>query len=253
MSIWKTLGKIGLMAGGALAAPITGGASLIPVLAAAGGGALAGGKVADALGLGGQAAGALASGRAAGRVSEAGVNQDQDRLALQRYQTQVGATNAQNSFNLGAANYGLNAADADLSRRKFALDAPGQRARNSVRGDILANAQDVSIATPFAKPSISGGLRPSMFSGNTRALGSAMSADALAGQQKGDTFDALPSTPSYVAPPSAPGLTPLPQAGGVDKFLTTAGTLGSFADLLAKYKLTDRRPFQEPDETAGYG
>lgn len=49
MSFWSKLAKIGMMAGGALAAPVTGGASLFPVLAAAGGGAMAGGGLADGL------------------------------------------------------------------------------------------------------------------------------------------------------------------------------------------------------------
>lgn len=49
MGFWSKLGKIGLTLGGALAAPVTGGASLYPVLAAAGGGAMAGGQLGNAL------------------------------------------------------------------------------------------------------------------------------------------------------------------------------------------------------------
>lgn len=49
MSFWSKLAKIGLVAGGALAAPVSGGASLYGALAAAGGGALAGKGIGDRL------------------------------------------------------------------------------------------------------------------------------------------------------------------------------------------------------------
>src|SRR3990167_10125209 len=48
MSFWSTLGKIGLGVGGAVAAPFTGGASLIPVLAGAAGSMLSSGAQAAA-------------------------------------------------------------------------------------------------------------------------------------------------------------------------------------------------------------
>lgn len=228
MGFWSKLGKIGGLAGSVAAAPFTGGASLagIPgILATAG-------RIAGAAA---PALGAIASGRTQGRVEQGLMNQRQDQLAEQRYRDQLSANENQNRFNLSAA-------DADLARRKFALAAPGQRASNSVRGDILANAQDTHITGLPAGvnvPTISGGLRPSMFSANTRALGGELSSQALAGQRAGDNFDPL----NYVAPPDAPGVTPLPQAGALDKILTTTGTVGSLASmipdfdqLLAKYR-----------------
>lgn len=245
MGFWGTLGRIGAIAGPIAAIPFTGGASG-SLLGMAGLGAKGAGIVGGILGAAGKIApalGAAASGRAEGRVQQAGINNQQDQLALARARLQNEQTTGQNVFNLGRYNAGLNTADVDLARRKFALTAPGQRAGNSVRGDILANAQDVSIAglpSRINVPQISGGLRPSMFSGNTRALGANMSAQALADQQKGDTFDALPALPDYQTPQPIPGLTPQPQAGAFDKILTTAGTIGSlagtFGDVLKKYK-----------------
>ena len=95
------------------------------------------------------------------------------------------------------AEFGENAvqgrAGLDLQRRQFALNAPGQRASNAVRGDTLANAQDAQVSgTRIPIPQISGGLRPSMFSGNTRQLGSDMSRQALLQQLAGDKFESLP-------------------------------------------------------------
>jgi hypothetical protein len=239
MSFWGTLGKIASIAGPLAAVPFTGGTSLLGMAglgaktAATVGGILgAAGKVAGSLGNVGQDASAIAAGRAAGRVDDATLQQRQDQLSLSRY------------------NAGLNAADVDLARRKYALGAPSARASQSVRGDILANAQDVSINAPGIRiPQISGGLRPSMFSANTRALGGELSKSALADQQKGDTFDPLGAPPP---------ITGLPQPGVTDKILTTAGYVGAlapdFMDLLSKYKRQPPATDQTPDwETTGVG
>lgn len=159
--------------------------------------------------------GAAAKGAADARLTQAGVNQRQDQLEQQRYGNQI----------TGA---------------KFALTAPQQRASNSVKGDILANASDFAWGAPTMSgnipiPSSTGGLRPSLFSGNTRALGQQMSSDALAGAKAGT--DNLP----------VPGLTPLPEAGLGSDILTTAGAIGGLADAFnpALSKLQSQIPLRK--------
>lgn len=112
------------------------------------------------------------------------------------------------------ANIGFAQAQNDLYNSE--LRAPQQIASNSVRGDILSNAKDVSIAAPsnIPVPQISGGLRPSMFSDSTRQLGKTITANAAA-------------TPMPVATP--PVLQPMETAGTTDDILNTAGYLSSLA------------------------
>lgn len=167
----------------------------------------------DTAGQIGDALGGLSRGRQQGRIDETNATQGQDRNALYRYNAQLGQ------------------ADMDLKRKNYTLDAPGKRASNSVRGDILANAQDVSIGLPSTIPqtTISGGLRPSMFSANTRALGGEMSSQALASQQAGDTFSDLPAPPE---------LTPLPQAGKTDSILNSAAGIASLLSSLSYRRRT---------------
>jgi hypothetical protein len=219
--------------------------------------------------------GAASKGRADARVVEANANQAQDRNALSLYDSQLSASNAENNFGLNRYTADLNTANAknnfgiarnsaanqnaatDLAQREFTLNAPNTRAGTAVRGDILSNARDVSIAAPSGVnvPQISGGLRPSMFSDATRTLGRTITDQALAAQQKGDTFEPLPALPDYTAPtsalpdyaapPKAPSLTPLPEAGAVDSILNTAGTVGALADTFSS--IYDRyRKKQQP-------
>ncbi len=245
------------------------------------GGGLEGGSTPSylkALERGGQTATDLAQGRAQGRATEAGLTNNANAGLVNLYRAQIDSNNAQNQYGLNAANsennfntnaygldlntanaansFGLNKVNAgigignlDLAQKNYALAAPGKRAGNSVRGDILANAQDASFNLPstIPKSSISGGLRPSMFSANTRALGGELSSQALADQRKGDTFAPLPTLPNYqgptsklptykapapyVNPPPAPQLTAQPQANGLDTGLNIAG----YASLAAPY------------------
>lgn len=210
---------------------------------------------------GGRTATDIARGRAEGRAVESGLVNNDNRTATDLYRAEIDANNAQNRYGLDAAdqenafntktyglgldtvNTGINVGRLDLDQKHYALDAPGKRASNSVRGDILANAQDVSFDLPSTIPKIgiSGGLRPSMFSANTRALGGEMSAQALAQQRKGDSFPQLPALPSamptfkapapYVNPPKAPTMQPGPQSNGFDTALNIAG----YASLAAPY------------------
>jgi len=99
-----------------------------------------------------------------------------------------------------------------------------------VRGDILSSARDVAFSgLPNDIPNIqiSGGLRPSMFSDSTRQLGSLMSQDALAGQQKGDAFAPL----TYKPGPTAPTLTPPTNKSTLDDILNAAGTFSNLYDV----------------------
>ena len=169
-------------------------------------------------------------GRAAGRVAEAGVAGDQDRLRLQAAQALEQALQGR--------------AGLDLQRRRFQLQAPGQRGRTSVQGDVLANAQDARVGGPITRtrgrmPQISGGLRPSLMSGVTRQLGSELSRQALLSQMAGDQFESMP-------PPSMPAVTPLPQAGGFDKFLNILGGVGAGVGALDQSGLFDRWKAPKP-------
>lgn len=228
----------------------------------------------------GQTASDIAKGRAQGRVDEANLTNNANNTEVGLYKAQVDSNNAQNRYGLDAAgqendfatktygldldtanqanrfgldkvNAGVNVGNLELDQRRYALDAPGKRAGNSVRGDILANSQDVSFSgLPAGIPNISinGGLRPSMFSDNTRQLGRDISAQALDQQRKGDAFGALPTLPDYqgptgklptykapapyVNPPPAPTMAPQPQSNGVDTALNIAGYAGLAAPYL---------------------
>lgn len=186
---------------------------------------------------------ANAAGAAQGRVTQAGVNQNQDRNAISLYQALLNNNSAQNNFGINRGTLANSNANTDLEQRKYALTAPQTRATTAVRGDILANAQDATVSgvSPnIPVPTISGGLRPSMFSADTRALGGIMSSQARQQQEKGDTFSPLPALPDWQAPPAAPTLTPPPNATGMDNALSNTGNIlnyaGSFADLLKKYQ-----------------
>lgn len=131
----------------------------------------------------GDVASGIENGRQAGRQAEADANYKRDQLAL--------------------------------SGARLNLEAPGMRAGNSVRGDVLAGAQPLTINGPITHtggqmPQISGGLSPSLFSNNTRQLGQNMSRQALLSQMKGDAF-----TP-----------TALPKANWLDKILNGVGYAG---------------------------
>jgi len=199
-----------------------GGSGILSALGKGAAAAKSGSSIWNSLSGLGADAGALAVGRADARQAEAAAQQRQDQLAMQRYQA------------------GLQGAQTDLAQRRFGLEAPGQRAGNAVRGDILANAQDVSFSGLPDRlvskiPTISGGLRPSIFSPATRQLGGLMSSQALSGQQAGDTFAPIGQPPE---------LTPLPSGNAFDTALTTGGTLAtlgsdlgpSFLDYLSRYR-----------------
>lgn len=186
-----------------------------------------------------------AAARAQANANKAVLNQGNDRTAQQGYQTDK-------SLDLSAINSAYQAALARaggvLNEQQANLAAPGKRAANSVRGDLLAGLQDVSINRPSGVPtiSVSGGLRPSLLSGNSRALGAAMSRQALLDQMDGDATpfsDLKPLNVSGITGRTAPGPTPLPQGNALDSILANIGMYGSMASAIAP--ALQRNPYQE--------
>jgi hypothetical protein len=181
---------------------------------------------------GAQLAGSIAASKAQGRAAEATINQRQDQGAQNAYATDK-------SLDLEAM---VRAQQAELDRMKGVmseydtkLSAPQSRAANSVRGDILANVQDVGVSAPDGVnvTSFSGGLRPSLLSGNSRALGQQMSKEALLDALSGGgptPFSGMkPMDLSSITGRTAPEQTELPQASGMDKVLENIALYGGLA------------------------
>ncbi len=184
------------------------------------------------IGAGAQIANAYAQSRAQGRAAEATLNQRQDAGAQNAYATDK-------SLDMEALIRGyqaeLDKAKGQLAEYDTQLKAPGQRAANSVRGDILANVQDVGVSAPAGVnvTSFSGGLRPSLLSGNSRALGQQMSKEALMDALDGapTPFSDMPAVDlSAITNRSAPAQTALPQESGMDRVLQQIGLWGGLAN-----------------------
>jgi hypothetical protein len=189
---------------------------------------------------GAQIANSYAQSKAQGRAAEATVNQRQDAGAQNAY-----ATDKQ--LDLAALIQGyqaeLDKAKGQLSEYETKLAAPQSRASNSVRGDILANVQDVGVSAPDGVnvTSFSGGLRPSLLSGNSRALGGQMSKEALLDALSGSPtpFSNMPAVDlSSITGRRAPEQTELPQASAMDRVMEAIGTYGGMAGGL----LNSQRP-----------
>jgi hypothetical protein len=229
------LGGAGLIAGGAAGGgaaaagagtstgvgPLAGGLTGAATTAAAPAGIAAGGSsgilgAAGSLLGGGQSLGSTGGIlNAAGRVGSLLSGVEADRQAART--AQANATQAQDRNGISAA--ALN------------LAAPNARLSGSVKGDIAANEKDFSYGAPtmvgnIPVPTSTGGLRPSLFSQNTRNLGALNSQQALANE----TADG--GKPAQ--------LTPLPAANGTDSILNTAGTIASLAGAI---------PYQAPKPT----
>jgi hypothetical protein len=181
---------------------------------------------------GAQIGSAYAASKAQGRAAEATINQRQDQGAQNAY-----ATDKSLDLEALVRAYGaeLDRATGILKEQEARLAAPGQRASNSVRGDILANVQDVGVSAPAGVnvTSFSGGLRPSLLSGNSRALGAQMSKeallDALDGKDATPFSDLTPVDLSSITGRTAPAQTGLPQASGIDKVMEQIGLWGGLA------------------------
>jgi len=189
---------------------------------------------------GAQIASSYANSKAQGRAAEATLNQRQDQGAQNAYATDK-------SLDLEALIRGyqaeLDKAKGQLSEYETKLSAPQSRASNAVRGDILAGVQDVGVSAPDGVnvTSFSGGLRPSLLSGNSRALGGQMSKEALLDALSGSPtpFNNMPAVDlSSITGRSAPAQTGLPQPSGMDKVMEQIGLWGG----LASAGLNSQRP-----------
>lgn len=177
-----------------------------------------------------------AANKSKGRADEAAINQRQDAGALNAY-----ATDKRTDLDALIAKYeaALKQSQGKLDEREAALKEPQQLASNSVRGDMLANLQDVTVdAPPGVKVvNFSGGLRPSLLSGNSRALGQQMSKqallDALDPSSTPKPFSGMgPLDVSSITGRSAPAQTALPQPSGFDRAMEQIGMWGSLAGAL---------------------
>ena len=200
----------------------------------------------------------IAAGRMSGRQLAAMLDLQRGQLQNQQYGTQMSgalgagglanqaySTGTQGALGLGGlANqqYGQGSQNA-LAGANFALQAPSVRAGQAVRGDILSNAQDVNVTPPAGvrMGQVSGGLRPSMFSPETRSLGRALSSQANeAVQNRSDVVNfpsapalpTLPNAPSMPTLPTAPTLPTVPEAGALESILGGVGTGASIAGAL---------------------
>lgn len=154
--------------------------------------------------------GSTAANMAKGLVDQTKLNQTQDQLGLNR------------------ANTGVNVGNLGIAQKNLALAAPGKLANQSVRGDVLANGQDAAVSglpSYIHVPQMSGGLRPSMLSASSRALGGQMSRNALADSTSGKYTDlpALPSIPSATAMPDPSALQSLLSKTGIASGAASAG------------------------------
>jgi hypothetical protein len=175
----------------------------------------------------GKVLGGASQGASAGRQLETQNNATQDTQRTTQYginqQAILDALKQAESAN-------MNRATLDLNQRNFALNAPTTRMSQSARGSMLANAQDLQISHPRANiPTITGGMRPSALTPETRQLGALVARQTLMSQMKGDTFDAVPQQDWKSGVVAPPGVTPQPQASGLEKWGGIAGILGNLA------------------------
>ena len=139
-------------------------------------------------------------------------------------------------------------AEADFALRSALIRAgmPGARAGGAVQGDIMAGVQNVGTIGGGRDLRFTGGLSPSLLSGNTRQLGGQMSRQALmSALGKGGPQD------PYASPM-------IQKPGKMEKFLTGAGIVGGLTDVAGTTGLLDRfgRPqgpilFDEPGQEPG--
>jgi hypothetical protein len=174
MGFWSALGK-GLLAGaGAIAAPLTGGASLAAVIPAITSGA-------------GAEIGAMGD--------QAGANrQESDMVSRQFTQDQM--------------NREQNVADLDLRRRGDDRTAMNDAYLNALRSAIASNMQDVSFDRSGFKSDVadvrfSGGTRPSALGPQGRQAAEAMNARALRQLMEGPAEHTAITTPTMQEPKEA--------------------------------------------------
>lgn len=168
MGFWSNFGKYAGMAGAAVAAPFSGGASLAAMPALSQIGTIAG-AVAPVIG-------GLAEGRSQGKQQEA-INTRQ--ALLDEFRSKIEAN-------------------------KLAAERPELRAEQARKGDLLANVQDVGVnASPEVMKhlvSFTGGKRPSALGPNAREAGRLMSDQALGYLKNGEDLPTAPSAEAMLAP-----------------------------------------------------
>lgn len=203
MGLLSALGKIGSLA-----------LDFIP----GGGAAKTGVKVAKALAKGASAAGDIGSvvgkqqqGAAQGQISQAQLNQGQDRNAIDLYQAQQGAQNT--------------AAQTDLQRKSFESSNRSKSALDALIGSLLGGGV---TPTSLEGGKASGGLLRSL-NGNPEAL-AAMK--ALGAQGSAAQVNPLSFAGGQMV--GAPMLTPVPQ---VDKggLMSTLAQIGQIAGAASPY------------------
>lgn len=145
------------------------------------------------------------------RMSQAALNLQQDQLRNSQYNTGQQAQ--------------MQAGNLDLSRKQFSEAARGNRGREAMIGDILANWSPTQIDVPgVKKASISGGLQN--LGPGAREAAKLLNQKALLALLEGDSFSGGEIL-------NAPALTPMPKAGKMENIGGILGTLGSIAGGLA--------------------
>ncbi len=186
----SSLAKIG----GLVAAPFSGGASL----------ALTGlGSVGDVLGK-------QQEGKGAGMATQAGIQNQFDRNAIDLYGSQQGAQNS--------------AADLDLKRKSYETQSRSSAGKEALIAMLLGDHKPTSISTPGIQSStISGGMGDTI-KNNPQILELLKSIAA-----KGTTDQATPMSFTGGNLVAAPKLTPLPKAGKSDGILNTIARIAQIA------------------------
>lgn len=155
--------------------------------------------------------GSAGSGKTNERLAEGQQTTQQNQQALSQYGIQQGAE--------------MQAGNLDLSRKAFETTNRGQLGKQALIGDLLANFSPTSVNVPgIQNAQISGGLKLGQGGQDAAKL---LNSQALQKMLNPDAF-----TGGNVL--QAPELQQMPQAGGLEKFLQTAGLIGSVAGGVGK-------------------
>lgn len=190
-------------------------------------------------GLIGKIAGGAGKGAADQRAGENQQGLQRSQLLAQLYGLQQNATQrsleAGSNERLSQGNLDLNQRNFQQDQRQFALNAPGVRGRQAVRGSLMQNVQPASITGLPDRiqsniPQMSGGLTPAALSPEVRQMGGQLQRDAIMNQLKGDPIDAF--APQQQTDFSKGVLTPpqiaeLEKSGLLEKILGGTGLIGS--------------------------
>lgn len=179
----------------------------------------------NAAGSVGSVLGKQQQGKAAGKVSQAELNQRQDALALQKYQAEQGAQNT--------------AAQTDLQRKGFETNNRSSTAKQALIGALLGGGV---TPTSISGGQASGGLLRSL-NGNPDAL--------AALKTLGSQGSAAQNTPLQFqggAMLQAPTLTPVPQVdqGGI------GSTLAQALQLIGSFGGANVKPPKPPQDDSQY-